>query len=390
MQDTINDFGTLKRQSKKLEVSQPFHIMIKPCGPICNLACEYCYYLPNSNIYPQSDFRMDEKLLEEFTRQYIQAIPGHHITFTWQGGEPTLMGLDFYKKAVQLQKKYASRGFLVRNSLQTNGTLLTAEWCQFLKKNNFLVGISLDGPPKMHNVYRHNQSGFSHYRAILQSVKYLQQYKVDFNILCCVHKANMDYPLEVYHFLKNRINAEYIQFIPIVQKNLNYSGNGTLDTIDCSVKSEAYGVFLKKIFNEWFAEDIGKVFIQIFESAIGTLIGQKSSLCIFSRTCGRALVMEHNGDIYSCDHFVDQKNYLGNITKTPLVDLVESQKQIRFELKKFLSLSPNCLACDVRQICNGGCPKNRDEKGLNLLCKGYQSFFRYFENQIQELLEQLS
>jgi len=359
------------------QAKTPFHIMVKPHGPICNLACGYCYYLHKENLFHQSDFKMSPELLAHFTHQVIAAQPGHQVTFTWQGGEPTLMGLEFYRKAVRLQKRQSTVDRLVKNVFQTNGVLLTPAWCRFFKENNFLVGLSLDGPVHLHNIYRKDKFGHESFDEVMRSVDLLKKFHVDFNILCCVHQGNVQHPLEVYSFLRDTIEAQFIQFIPVLQRGLNEDGCETQIITDCSVKGTAFGEFLKSIFDEWVQHDVGNVFVQHFDIALGAWSGQPSHLCVFSETCGRALVLEHNGDLFSCDHFVNIDHLLGNITETPLVELVESNQQRKFGEAKKAALPQSCLDCDYLFVCNGGCPKNRDEKGLNRLCDGYKAFFRH-------------
>ncbi len=353
--------------------------MVKPRGPVCNLACEYCYYLPKEKLYPGSDFRMSRELLANFTRQMIEAQPTPQVSFAWQGGEPTLMGLDFFEEAVRLQKEMAPPGTQISNTLQTNGTRLNPAWCRFFKAHNFLIGLSLDGPPSVHNAYRVNKSGREKYEAVMRAARLLKQHNVDFNILCCVHQANVRKPLETYRFLRDRVAARFIQFIPIIQRELDPNGLETSTITSRSLSGPEYGTFLKTIFDEWVRRDVGQVFVQIFDVALGAWVGQPATLCIFSETCGRALVLEHNGDLYACDHFVNPTHKLGNIKETPLVDLVESERQQKFGQNKQDMLPKKCQACPVRFICHGGCPKNRGQTGLNHLCEGYQDFFRHID-----------
>ncbi len=371
------------------KAKSPFHIMVKPRGPVCNLACDYCYYLPKANLYPQSEFRMSGELLTEYTRQMFASQPGKAVNFTWQGGEPTLMGLDFYEEAVRLQKEFAPPGVQVTNTLQTNGTQLNPAWCRFFKENNFLIGLSLDGPPEFHNTFRHDRAGREQYDAVMRGLDLLQQQEVDFNVLCSVHQANVHHPLEVYQFLRDRVGAAFIQFIPILQRELDQDGRETETLTSLSVDGDSYGNFLISIFDEWVHRDVGKVFIQHFDVALGIYAGQSAGLCIFSETCGRALVLEHNGDLYSCDHFVDPVHYLGNITEIPLSDMVDSETQFHFGETKHTALPEVCLACEVRFLCNGGCPKNRDVNGLNHLCAGYKAFFTHIDQPMRLMVDLL-
>ena len=328
----------------------PFHIMIKPCGPICNLACDYCYYLPKAQLYPGSDFRMSYELLEDFTRQMFAAQPGQEVNFSWQGGEPTLMGLDFYQEALRLQHLLAPQNIVVSNSLQTNGTLIDAKWCQFFRENNFLVGLSLDGPAALHNEFRHTKDGRGSFDGAMQAVDLFKRFDVNFNILCSLHQANCGYPLEVYRFLRKEVGAEFIQFIPILQRTLDQHGQETQKLTSRSVNGPAYGKFLTAVFDEWVRHDVGKVFVQIFDLALGKYLGHPSSLCVFSETCGRAMVLEHNGDVYACDHFVNPDHLLGNITQMPLVDLVDSEAQKQFGNNKCDKLPQTSVACEFTSL----------------------------------------
>lgn len=362
-----------------------FHIMVKPRGAICNLRCDYCYYLRKADLYPDASFYMSDETLESFTRQYIQSQQTPEVNFAWQGGEPTLMRLDFFRKAVAYQQKYARPGMKIENTLQTNGTLLNDEWCRFFAKNRFLIGISLDGPREAHDVYRKDKSGAPTFDRVVRGVKLLKKHKVDFNVLTCVSTANVHQPLEVYHFLRDEISAQFIQFIPIVERD-NDTGfqEGTALT-SRSITGKQYGDFLIAIFNEWVHRDVGSVFVQIFDTALGRWLGAPGGLCVFQETCGKALVMEYNGDLYSCDHFVEPRHLLGNILETPLAELVGSEQQLKFGLNKKASLPRYCRECPVLFACNGGCPKNRTdltpdgEAGLNHLCEGYKAFFTHID-----------
>lgn len=368
-------------------LTQPFHVMVKPRGPLCNLACKYCYYLPKTHLYPDSDFRMSHALLAEFTRQMITAQPGNQVTFTWQGGEPTLMGLDFFKEAVRLQKQFAPEGMEVFNILQTNGTTLNPAWGRFLKEHHFLVGLSMDGPPDLHNVYRRDKAGRPTFAQVARGLKLLQQFEVAFNILCCVHRANQQHPLAVYRFFRDSLEVDFIQFIPILQRELDEKGRETSKITEISVESEAYGQFLIAIFDEWIKKDVGHVFVQIFDIALGAWLGVPPGLCVFAETCGRGLVLEHNGDLYSCDHFVDEEHLLGNIIHMPLLEMVNSKRQAQFGLDKKEKVSPACLKCPYWFACHGGCPKNRDENGLNRLCAGYRAFFEHIAPAMEEMVD---
>jgi len=367
------------------EIAPPpaFHIMLKPRGAICNLDCHYCYFLSKEFMYPGSDFRMSESMLEEYTRQYIEAQQVPEVTFAWQGGEPTLMGLDFFKKAVEFQQKHKKPGMRVENALQTNGTLLDDEWCEFLHRSDFLIGLSMDGPRKLHDFYRVDKGGQPTWEKVMRAARMLHKHKVRYNILTTVHAANAPHPLEVYRFLRDEVKTDFMQFIPIVERD-NETGYQEGNTVkDRSVTAEQYGDFLIQIFEEWVRRDVGKVFVQIFDVALAGYAGHRPGLCIFEETCGSALAMEHNGDVFSCDHYVEPDYKLGNIMDVPLSEIVLMDEQIKFGQDKRDTLPQYCLDCEVKFVCNGGCPKNRfittpaGEPGLNYLCAGYRAFFNH-------------
>ncbi len=376
-------------------VPPAFHVMVKPRGAICNLACEYCYFLSKERLYPDSAFRMSPELLESYTRQYIEAQRVPEVTFAWQGGEPTLMGLDFFRLAVELQQKYRKPGMRILNALQTNGTTLDDEWCRFFHKHNFLIGISLDGPREIHNVYRHDKGGKPTFDRVMRGVELMKKHGVEFNILCTVHAANADHPLEVYRFFRDEVGAQFIQFIPIVERD-NETGFQEGDKVtERSVTGRQYGDFLIAIFDEWVRRDVGRMFVQIFDVSLAAWAGMRPGLCVFEETCGTALVMEHNGDLFTCDHFVEPRHKLGNIQDIPLIEMVGSEKQRTFGLDKRDRLPRYCRACEVRFICNGGCPKNRllrtpdGEPGLNYLCEGYKAFFTHIDRPMRIMAAEL-
>lgn len=322
---------------------------------------------------------MDYRLLERFTRQYIEAQNVPEVVFTWQGGEPTLMGLDFYRQALEFQRKYSRPGLRVINALQTNGTLLDGEWCQFFHKHNFLIGVSLDGPNRLHNAYRVDQEGKPTFDRVMAGIELLKKYDVEFNVLTTVHARNADYPLEVYRFLRDEVGARFIQFIPIVER----TAEGEI--AEYSVKGQQYGDFLIAVFDEWVRRDVGRVYVQIFDAALAAWVGLPTGLCVFERTCGRYLVLEHNGDLYSCDFYVEPDYKLGNIQERPLAELVNSIRQQEFGMAKWNTLPRYCRECKWLFVCNGGCPRNRflhtpdGEPGLNYLCEGYKAFFAHIE-----------
>ncbi len=373
--------------------------MLKPIGPNCNLDCEYCYYKYKDYLYPSENHKMSLKMLKKFTIHYLRSRKQGEVVFGWQGGEPTLLGLDFFKKAISYQKKYGKKGINILNTLQTNGTLLNNEWGKFLHDNEFLVGISIDGPPKYHDFYRKDHKGKKSSPQVIRGLKYLKKHNVEYNILACVHEANQDHPLEVYKYFRDELGVDFIQFIPIVERKRVKKPLNTPDGKDSktqrkydivkqdelypfSVDSKKYGEFLYEIFKEWVQHDVGKVFIQIFDTTLSAFFPTPPGLCCFSKECGNALVMEYNGDIYTCDHFVEPEYKVGNINDSPLLDIVTSKKQIKFGKSKNTTLPKKCKDCKVRFICNGGCLRNRiintssGESTLNYLCEGYKYFFK--------------
>jgi len=366
-----------------------FHLLAKPTGAVCNLGCRYCFFLSKKELYPGSSFRMSDALLESYIRQYIAAQKVPLATIAWQGGEPTLMGLSFFRKAIMMVERYKLPGMVIQNTIQTNGTLIDDEWCRFFKENNFLVGLSLDGPREIHNTYRVDKSGNPTFDKVIRAAKLLKKHEVDFNMLTTVHAANGDYPLDVYRFLRDEVHAQFIQFIPIVERD------GSGQVTNWSIKPDQFGRFLSSVFDEWIKQDVGKVFVQIFDSSLAAWARSFQSLCILSPTCGTALALEHNGDLYSCDHFVDREHLLGNIEKESMEKLASSEKQRRFGQEKLDSLPKYCLRCEVRFACNGECPKNRfmktpdGEPGLNYLCDGYREFFRHIDGSMRFMANEL-
>ena len=359
--------------------------MIKPRGPICNLDCSYCYYLSKEHLYPGSDFRMTNEVLEKFTREYIQAQSVPEVIFGWQGGEPLLMGLEFFERAMRYQQEYARDGVRILNTIQTNGVLLDDDWCRFLRDNGFLVGISVDGPAAVHDAYRTNKGGQATFEEVMAGVDLLKKHNVEFNVLTTVHSANVGSPLEVYRFVRDEIGSVFVQFIPIVQLD-NETGYQEGDRVtDRSVGGLEYGEFLKTIFNEWVQRDVGRMFVQMFDVSLAAWTGQGGVLCIFAETCGAAMALEHNGDLYSCDHYVEPRHLLGSVLDTPLAELAGKAEQQVFGRSKAVTLPRYCKECEVRFVCNGGCPKNRilqtpdGEPGLNYLCEGYRSFFNHID-----------
>ncbi|MCJ7558844.1 MAG: anaerobic sulfatase maturase [Gammaproteobacteria bacterium] len=372
-----------------------FHLLAKPAGAICNLGCKYCFFLSKENLYPGSSFRMPNDILEDYIRQYIQSQRVPEATISWQGGEPTIMGLDFFRRSVEYAEKYKKTGMTIQYTLQTNGTLLDDEWCQFFRENNFLVGLSLDGPRELHDVYRVDKGGNPTFDRVMRGLRLMQGHAVQFNILACVHAANADHPLDVYRFFRDEAGAEFIQFIPIVERDNETGFQEGNKVTDRSVRAEQYGTFLITIFDEWVRRDVGRIFVQIFDVSLAAWVGEPPGLCIFSPTCGTALALEHNGDLYSCDHFVEPGYLLGNIREQSMIDLVASEKQRRFGLDKLNTLPLYCQKCSVRFACQGGCPKNRfietpdGESGLNYLCAGYKAFFEHIDQPMRTMAELL-
>ncbi len=372
-----------------------FHIMTKPRGAICNLDCKYCYFLAKELMYPGSRFRMADELLENYTRQYIEAQQVPEVTFAWQGGEPTLMGLDFFRRAVELQQKYARPGMRIHNAFQTNGVLLNDEWCAFFHAHDFLIGLSIDGPKAIHDAYRVDKGGNPTFDKVMAGLNLLKQHKVEFNILTTVHAANAEHGLAVYRCLRDEVGTQFMQFIPIVERD-NETGYQEGDTVTGrSLTAEQYGRFLIAIFDEWVRHDVGRVFVQIFDVALAAWVGERPGLCIFEETCGLALAMEHNGDVFSCDHFVEPKYKLGNLQEIELLEMVTSPAQQQFGLAKRDSLPRYCRECEVRFVCNGGCPKDRfietpdGESGLNYLCGGFRAFFNYIDQPMRFMANEL-
>lgn len=374
-----------------------FHVLAKPTGAICNLDCKYCFFLSKEEFYPDSKFRMTDALLDSFIRQQLEA-QGEQATIAWQGGEPTLMGLKFFRRAVELTKIHRRPGQQVQHTLQTNGTLIDAEWCAFLHEQNFLVGLSIDGPREMHDAYRVDKRGRPTFDKVANAARLMQQYGVEFNVLCTVHASNAERPLEVYRYFRDELGARYIQFIPIVER-VNTDGRTLLqegsEVTGRSVTAEGWGHFLNTVFDEWVRRDVGTVFVQMFDAALASWVGAPPALCIFSETCGDAVALEHNGDVYSCDHFVEPGYLLGNIGDAPLVDLVTSPRQREFGRAKRDTLPKYCRECPVRFACHGECPKNRfittpdGEPGLNYLCAGYKAFFDHIDRPMRVMSDLL-
>jgi uncharacterized protein len=381
--------------TNKEQTLQAFHVMAKPTGAQCNLECDYCFFLKKDRLYPDSDFRMSDETMEAYIRQTIEGYRVPEVTIAWQGGEPTLMGLDFFRRAVGVEKKYIKPGMHIENTLQTNGVLIDEEWCRFFHENNFLIGLSLDGPRHLHDAYRHDKGGKSVFDKVVRAARLMQKHNVEFNILCTVNAVNSQHPLEAYRFFRDELEARYIQFIPIVERD-NKTGNqeGTQVT-DRTVDPEQYGRFLIAIFDEWVRRDVGIMFVQFFDGVLASYVRGHSTLCILTPTCGEGVALEHNGDLYSCDHFVEPRYLLGNIGQTPLPELVASETQRSFGRTKSETLPSYCRECKYLFTCHGECPKNRvlttpdGEPGLNWLCAGLKAFFEHVDRPMQIMADLL-
>ena len=372
-----------------------FHVLAKPSGPICNLDCEYCFFLSKEELYPGDRFRMADDVLETYIRQLIESQLAPELTIAWQGGEPTLMGVDFFRRAMAFVEQHRRPGQTIHHTIQTNGTLLTDEWCAFLREHRFLVGISIDGPPELHDAYRVDKKGNPTFERVVRGLDLLKEHGVEWNVLCTVNAANQERPVDVYQFFRDELGAQHVQLIPIVERE-NDTGFQEGDTVtDRSVDPDAWGRFLIGVFDEWLRHDVGTVFVQMFDAALASWVGAPANLCIFSETCGDAVALEHNGDLYSCDHFVEPEHLVGNIMQTHMVELMASPQQRAFGAAKRDTLPRYCLECDVRFACNGECPKNRftttpdGEPGLNYLCSGYQAFFTHVDGPMRLMRDRL-
>lgn len=386
--------------------AKPLYVMLKPAGAHCNLACKYCYYLEKNNLYQNSNHHlMSDEMLEQFTREYIEAQTMPQVLFTWHGGEPLMRSIDFYKKALALQKKYA-HGKQIDNVIQTNGTLLTDEWCEFFAKNHWLVGISIDGPQEYHDHYRVTPAGKPSWEKVMQGISLLKKHRVEWNAMAVANAYNAEHPLEFYHFFRDN-GCQYLQFTPIVERLTEHEDGRTLASLaddreiplaDASVTPQQWGNFLCTIFDDWVRHDVGKTFVEIFDCTLANWMGVLPGICAYSKECGHAGVMEHNGDVYSCDHFVFPEYKLGNIREQSLIDMLYGEKQQAFSRLKHTSLPRQCKECNMEFACHGECPKNRFEKdkygepGLNYLCQGYYQYYThvapYMDFMKRELLAQ--
>jgi uncharacterized protein len=390
-----------------------FHLLAKPTGAVCNLDCTYCFFLSKEQLYPGDRFRMADDLLEMYLRQLIEAHRTPEVMVAWQGGEPTLMGLGFFRRAMETVERYRRPGQTVSHSIQTNGVLLDDEWCSFLHDHEVLVGLSIDGPKDIHDAYRLDKHGRGTFDRVIASLRRLQAHDVEVNVLCTVHDRNQDRGAEVYRFFRDELGLRFMQFIPIVERATTetleladagwggerrgrplYVNRGSLVTRR-TVGSHAWGRFLSDVFDEWVHRDVGTVFVQHFDAALASWAGLPASMCVFRETCGAALALEHNGDVYSCDHFVEPEHRIGNIRDTHLVELVSSPQQVAFGRAKRDTLPAYCRSCDVHFACHGECPKNRftrtpdGEEGLNYLCAGYKHFFHHIDRPMRIMADLL-
>lgn len=386
--------------------AKPLYVMLKPAGAHCNLACKYCYYLEKNKLYPTAQRHlMSDEMLEQFTREYIEAQTMNQVLFTWHGGEPLLRSIDFYRKALSLQQKYAG-GRHIDNVIQTNGTLLTDEWCEFFAQNHWLVGISIDGPQPDHDHYRLTAAGKPSWKKVMQGIKLLKKHGVEWNAMAVVNAYNVNHPLEFYRFFKEN-GCQFLQFTPIVERLTRHEDGRTLASLadkneislsEASVAPEQWGYFLCAIFDEWVRKDVGKIFVEIFDCTLANWMGISPGICAYSKECGHAGVMEHNGDVYSCDHFVFPEYKLGNIRDHSLIDMLYGEQQQEFSRLKHSSLPRQCKECDMEFACHGECPKNRfmkdkyGDSGLNYLCPGYYHYYQhvapYMDYMKQELMSQ--
>ncbi len=369
-----------------MSVTTPFVVMAKPIGPVCNLRCDYCYYLQKKSLFPSTErFRMRPEVLEAYIRSFIAESPGPVVHFVWHGGEPTLAGIDFFKRAVELQARYTPEGWQSLNNLQTNGTRLDTQWCSFLAENNFTVGLSIDGPERLHDAYRTDIRGEGSHLRVMRGLKELRAHGIEPDVLCTLNSRNAQFPSEVYHFFLDQ-KVRWLQFLPVVSR----LGDGSV--APWSVAPEAMGDFLSKVFDEWIRHDLGRIGIQNFLECLLVVGGRPANICIMSETCGRVLAIEHDGGTYSCDHFVNPSNHLGNLMTDSLGELIESPRQKAFGEAKKESLPRYCTQCPVLFLCNGGCPKDRftqtpdGDDGLNYLCEGYRSYYGHLQPYLEKIL----
>jgi uncharacterized protein len=401
---TTSTGETVVRVVRRPKHVPSFHLLAKPSGATCNLDCSYCFFLSKEMLYPGSRSRMAEELLETYIRQHLEAHSDPDVTIAWQGGEPTLMGVAFFERSVEFVERYRRPDQRVTYTFQTNGTLIDDEWAAFFKRHDVLIGLSVDGPKRMHDEYRRDKGGQRTFDKVMRALRTLRRHGVEYNILTTLHAANADHPIAVYRFLRDECHARFIQFIPIIERFTDeaiewkswkdrplYTQTGA-NVTGRSITAEQFGRFYNAVFDEWVRRDVGEVFVQLFDATLENWAGEGANLCVYKPTCGTALAMEHNGDVYSCDHFVEPAHKLGNITEKPLIDLVNSQQQIWFGEQKSATLPAYCRSCDVRFACHGGCPKDRfimtpdGDPGLNYLCAGYKAFFHHVKGPMDTMV----
>ncbi len=375
------------------------HVMAKPSGSICNIDCKYCFYLEKEKLYPERNlnWKMDERTLEAYIQQHIDAQEGNEVIFAWQGGEPTLLGIEFYQRVIQYCGQYAKEK-TIHHAFQTNGILIDEKWCEFFKQNNFLIGLSIDGPKELHDYYRVTRSKKGTHDQVMRAVHLFHQYDISFNTLTVVNDKNVHEPIKVYEFLKE-IGSTYVQFIPLVERKINSGeylagpNEPFASVTSWSVNAKDFGQFLSAIFDHWIRKDVGSVFVQLFDSVFSSWLGHSAGLCVFSRTCGHAFALEANGDLYQCDHYVYPEFKLGNIHEMTIKEMNRSKEAIQFGLNKQSLLDTDCKRCRFLFACNGGCPKHRFEISFsgypnhNYLCRGYYHFFSHIEPYMRAMVQ---
>ena len=391
-----------ERESIELQYGRPMYVMAKPVGAACNLQCSYCYYLEKSRLYDASSQLMNDEMLELFIREYIHSQTTLEVLFTWHGGEPLLRPISFYERALELQRQYAN-GRRIANCIQTNATLIDDEWCEFFRKNNFLVGVSIDGPQMMHDSLRTSRRGESSYRDVMRGLRLLNRHRVEWNAMATVNAANVEHPLEFYRFFRDELECQFLQFTPVVERRYMSGGESRMmhaaepsgELVPYSVTAEQWGRFLCAIFDEWVRHDVGRMFVQLFDSTLANWVGEAVGVCTMSKYCGHAAVIEHNGDVYSCDHFVFPEYKLGNLNEKSLSEMMYGRQQSEFGEAKHNTLPRQCRECKYEFACHGECPRNRflmtadGEPGLNYLCKGYHAFFSHAATAMDYMRRQL-
>ena len=391
-----------ERESIELQYGRPMYVMAKPVGAACNLQCSYCYYLEKSRLYDASSQLMSDEMLELFIREYIHSQTTLEVLFTWHGGEPLLRPISFYERALELQRQYAN-GRRIANCIQTNATLIDDEWCEFFRKNNFLVGVSIDGPQMMHDSLRTSRRGESSYRDVMRGLRLLNRHRVEWNAMATVNAANVEHPLEFYRYFRDELDCQFLQFTPVVERRYMSGGESRLmhaaepsgELVPYSVTAEQWGRFLCAIFDEWVRHDVGRMFVQLFDSTFANWVGEAVGVCTMSKYCGHAAVIEHNGDVYSCDHFVFPEYKLGNLNEKSLSEMMYGRQQSEFGEAKHNTLPRQCRECEYEFACHGECPRNRflmtadGEPGLNYLCTGYHAFFSHAATAMDYMCRQL-